>query len=511
MKKPFLLVILDGWGFSKHNQGNPLSAANLPTYKYLLDNYPSTLLQASGQSVGLSWGEPGNSEVGHLSLGAGRIVPQYKTRIDKAISENSFINNPAISKIMSQDSRVHLIGLLTSGTVHASLNHLLHSIGVLDELRVKDVFIHLFLDGRDSGLKEAPALLKQVEKFIDEKVSFSKVTIASLIGRNIAMNRTGNWESTKKVFDLIGKREGNPVSDFYEAINQKYTENILDADMSPFIKAGLDDSILKTGDTLFFINFREDSMRQIAHAFSDEKFDKFGRNIPDNLHVITMTQYFKGGRINPLFYPPKIPLSLSEVLSVHNLKQLHIAEKEKYAHVTYFFNGLKNEPFEGEIDHIIESVKDVEKIPEMSSGRITDKILSETEKGEVDFILVNFANADILAHTGNYNGAIRAVEAIDASLGRIYTMIEKNGGTMAITADHGNVESMIYSLGDKESKHNSNPVPFILVKKEYMGRKGKPESTSGILADVAPTVLELMNLEKPENMRGESLLRILKI
>ena len=504
------LVILDGWGHSKEKSGNPLFTAQLPTFNFLMERFPSTLLQASGQAVGLPWGESGNSEVGHLSIGAGRIVLQYSTRIDNAIKSKALEKNSIFEEISEHsagNSRVHLAGILTSGKVHASFDHLTALIEILSARGIKNIFLHLFTDGKDSGLKEAAKLLDKLNQFIKKNNS---AVISTVIGRNFAMDRGHNWSLTQKAYNLLVRKEGEAVEDFIDAINGQYASGLFDSNLPAFVNKNVSDGDIRNGDTVLFFNFREDSMRQIVQAFALEEFSFFPRELPSNLLIVTMTHYIDSENIKVLFPIPDIKFGLSEVLSNEQKNHLHIAESEKYAHVTYFFNGLNTRSHERETDFFIESLKDIEKNPEMKSKEIADKVIEEIERDFYDFILVNFANADMLAHTGNFNAAVAGLEAVDQSLSRLYASILGRGGIMVVTADHGNVESLTYrGSGEKESRHDINPIPFILVGTQFDEKKGSPGEVSGILADIAPTVLELMDIQKPEEMTGQSLINIL--
>lgn len=517
-KKPFTLVILDGWGFGKQKISNAIATANKPNINQLTQRYPMALLQASGLAVGANWGESGNSEVGHLSIGAGRIVEQYPLRISQAIKDESFFLNRALNgaydHAQKNNSLVHVVGLLTSGTVHADFSHIIALLELARRKNFPEVYLHLFLDGKDSGLKEAPVLLKKLEEEIND-IGFGK--IATLIGRNYAMDRNNNWNLTKRSYELLVNAVGDKSDDIYTALENHYERGLTDTNMSPIVAAESDFYGISYGDSIIFFNFREDSIRQILKPFIERDFSFFPRKDLKNVYICTMTQYLESSIINVAFPPPEIKNGLAEVLEQNSKKQLHIAESEKYAHVTYFFNGLRAKELAGETDIFIESGEYGEWLPHMRSAEIKDKVLEELEKDIYDFFLVNFANADILSHTGNFNAVVKGIEAVDNALGLLYNRaVLQKDGIMIVTADHGNAESLVYaSSGEAETRHNESPVPFYLVGREYEVKK-TPEriaretrEVAGILADIAPTILELMSIPQPEEMTGKSLLPVL--
>ena len=509
--RPLVLTILDGWGYSKEQTGNAIANAGTPVLDDILRNYPSMLLQASGPAVGMTFGESGNSEVGHLTLGAGRIIFQYLTRINKAIDKGDFFKNPALEEalhhVQTNNSTLHIVGLLTSGAVHAHLGHLeaLIKFAKDNNLNYK---LHLFTDGRDSGLKEAADTLKKLSDQIG-----GLDHLASLIGRDFAMNRNNNWDKTEAAYNLMVKGQGTTSTDIFKSLQDYYAQDIKDGGI-PATAMGA--QTMKDGDAVVFFNFREDSMRQITEAFTDETFDKFSRTLPANLYVAAMTRYSSSPLLHVLFPPPPIDHCLSEVLSTNGKKHLHIAETEKYAHVTFFFNGLRESPFEGETDFFIESLENPIEHPEMRAMDIANKITEELDRGTYDVYIVNIANGDILAHLGNLEAATKGVAAADAALGVIKQAVLAKDGIMIITADHGNVESMVYkNTGEQETKHDDNPIPFHLIAKEYERPRTVEElnttlsEANGLLADVAPTILELLKIEAPAEMTGTRLLSVL--
>ncbi len=514
-KKPYVLAILDGWGVSKKNVGNPIAMANKPVMNAVQAQFPNILLRASGLAVGMTWGEEGNSEVGHINLGAGRIVEQYLSRINRAISDDTFFSNPAFTGAFNHakenNSHVHIIGLLTAGTVHASFNHLVALIKLAKKEGVK-TYLHLFLDGKDSGLQEAPKLLDKLQNEA-EKGGFE---IATFIGRNYAMDRDNKWDLTQTAYELLANAKGEKTFDIPATIRTHYQEGKNDQTMPPVTVEAANFSGISDNDALIFFNFREDSMRQILRPFIEKDFSMFERPFLENLYVCTMTQYLENPADVTAFPAPHIVNVLAEVLQNNGKKQLHVAETEKYAHVTFFFNGLTTEVYKNEIDIFVKSDSDHEKNPAMKSREITHAIIKAIEEGAYDFIVLNFANADVLAHTGNLEATEKGVEAVDLALGIIMEAVLEKDGALFITADHGNGESLIYKgSGDPETKHNTNPVPFYLVMNQYKTEKTPAEmekelsEVSGVLADVAPTILEVMGISQPEEMTGNSLLSTL--
>ncbi len=518
-KKPFVLAVLDGWGVGKKMVGNPIETAQTPVIDEIAKQYPMALLQASGPAVGMIWSETGNSEVGHLSIGAGRIIDQYLARINRGISDSSFFSNEALSGAFDHarknNSKVHIIGLLTSGTVHASFGHLLSLLDLAIQKEYQETYLHLFLDGRDSGLQEGAELLTKLNEEVRGR-GFGK--IASVIGRTFGMDRDNNWDKTEKTFKLLAKAEGEKSSDLIATVKAYYQKGQNDPTMPPIVAEGTDFAGLSDNDALIFFNFREDSMRQITKSFVEDNFDKFKRFNFDNLYICTMTRYFENSRAVVAFAPPEIRNGLAEVISANNMAQFHIAETEKSAHVTYFFNGLREQSYEGETDIFIESLKNQVENPEMKAKEIAVKVVEAINGGSYDLIVINFANADLLAHSGNFAATIKGIETIDTSIGMIKEAVLAKNGTMVITADHGNAEEMTYrGSGAKETKHNESPVPFYLVDNRFQMEKSSQKISqevreiAGMLGDVAPTVLELMQIPQPQEMTGQSLISVLKI
>jgi len=513
--QPIVLTILDGWGYSPQKHGNAILYARTPFIDLVQRNYPSLLLQASGRAVGMTWGEAGNSEVGHLTLGAGKTIFQYLSRINKSISDGSFYQNEAllgaVNHAKENYSTLHIAGLLTSGSVHAHISHLLALLDLAAKNDFANIRIHLFADGKDSGLKEAPLLIK---KFQDYAAKAGVGVITTLIGRDYAMDRGKNWDSTRRAYELLVRGAGEKTDDILQRVETNYQIGYTDSNLPPLItdKQGT----IKDGDALIFFNFREDSMRQLTRSFIEDDFQIFPVEKFNNLRIVAMTQYLDDPRLKVVFPLPEIKNGLAEVLALNGKTHLHIAESEKYAHATYFFNGLNNTPYPGETDIFIESLKDHPLNPEMRAMEISEKVRNYISRDQYDFYVINFANPDVLAHTGDLEATIRGIETIDGALKPLADAVLNKDGIMIITADHGNAESMVYeSSGEKKSRHEESPVPFYLVGKKFQRDREIEEveksfsQVNGILSDVAPTILELMEIPKPEEMTGDSLLRLL--
>lgn len=505
--RPLVLAIIDGFGYSDNKIGNAVSLAQKPCLDNFQLNYPHTLLQASGQVVGLDWGEPGNSETGHLSMGAGRIVKQYLSVINGAINNDSFYHQPvllrSLQSVKNSGSKLHILGLLTSGSVHAHLKHLIAILDLIKKTTIPNIYLHLFTDGKDSGPKEGLALFKKIQEHIKNS---PQIKIATLIGRNFAMERNNNWAKTQTAHNLFVDGVGNQTDNLEEKLKSYYAEGLTDEEVPPTVLNTLTLPLISEYDSLLFFNFREDSMRQITKSFIEKNFSYFPRKELIGLQITTLTKYFDYPNENFVFPPLRIKNNLAEWLSLNHLKQFHIAESEKYAHVTLFFNGLENHIYEGETDFFLESPRDLVQFPEMRSLDIAKRIVSELKRNYYDFFLVNFANADLISHLGNIDLVAKSIEKVDSSIGLIHEEVKKQEGILLITSDHGNAESLIYgATGERETKHNSSPVPFYLVSEVYRGKKFSGQTT-GILPDIAPTILNLMNLPVPPEMTGQNLL-----
>jgi len=513
--RPVVLTILDGWGYSAQKIGNAILDARTPNMDFIAANYPSLLLQASGKAVGMTWGEAGNSEVGHLTLGAGRSVFQYLSRINKAIENGDFFTNPALNQaintVRQNQSKLHFVGLLTSGSVHAYFNHITSLIQLAQKNDISRIKLHLFTDGKDSGLKEGKILLTKLQEYIKD---IPAVKIATIIGRDYSMDRNNNWNLTEKTYNLLTRGEGEKTDDLLKKLGEYYAEGLTDGKIPPLVTDP--SGIINADDAVIFFNFREDSMRQLAKAFVDENIEFFSRYKVNNLLVVGMTAYIVHPNFLVAFPIPEINNGLAEFLSLNGKTQLHIAETEKYAHVTYFFNSLKNQPFTGETDIFIKSTRKPENEPEMMANEILAKVAEELQRDFYDFIVINFANADVIAHSGNLEKTTRGIETIDLCIGKLREAVFAKDGILIITADHGNAESLSYKGGEAETRHNLSPVPFYIVVKEYERLRSPEEiqqsfsSIAGLIADVAPTILEIMGLPKPIEMTGESLFRVLK-
>jgi 2,3-bisphosphoglycerate-independent phosphoglycerate mutase len=522
--KPVMLIVLDGWGLGQKNIGNPLSSAQLPTFEKLDEYYPHVALQASGISVGLPWGEPGNSEVGHMTLGAGKVIYQNMPRITMAIQSGEFYRNEiflqAIEKAQTADKAVHLMGLVGRGSVHSTLDHLYALLEILSNQNVKKVYLHLFTDGRDSAPTSGVEVLKEIQLKLEK---FQVGKIATVSGRYFAMDRNNNWDRIKKAYEAIVRGIGNKTVDLEKYMRDSYKKEVTDEYLEPAVICEGPDPAdpkpvarIEDGDSVIFFNYREDRARQLTKAFTVPGFNKFPVETFKDLFFVTMTQYEDNLPVKVAFPPIEIKDCLSKVLSGHKLSQLRIAETEKFAHVTYFFNGGNEEPYPLEDRDIIPS-KDVatyDLAPEMSAKEITEKVLQNIERNKYDFILLNFANADMVGHTGNEQAAIKAVETIDGCLEQIIKAVLSSGGQLLITADHGNVEEMIDPrTGEKDTEHSANPVPLWYVTPDNHREKPAeeiPVEIAGLLSDVAPTILDILQIPKPDDMTGESLLDVLK-
>lgn len=524
--KQLVLIVLDGLGVASPSEGNAVYAANPRNLNYLINHYPTTTLQASGPSVGLPWGEQGNSEVGHLNLGAGRIVGLDLPRISQTIRNGEFFRNKvflsAMEHVKKNHSKLHMLGLVSSGGVHSSEEHLHALLALAAGQGVEKVFVHMFTDGRDASPKSALGSLdKLTRKFFESGVG----KIGSISGRFFAMDRGRHWEVTEKVYQMLVLGEGAYATSVRQAIQDYYAMGIYDEMIPPTVIAPKREPLAKieAGDAVIFFNFRPDRIYQLAESIVDPSFDKFSQKYPaiSNLYCATMTQYKKDSRAQVAFPPIEIKHGLSEVLSVHNLRQFHIAESEKYAHVTSFFNGGRIDPWPGEEREIITSPATYQKryqdVPEMSVGKIGEKMVEKLREG-TNFILANFANPDMVGHTGNQSACIKAVLAIDKIIGLVFEEALKLDACLMVTADHGNIEENIDIItGMVDTEHSLNPVPLI-VTGSSLGRKaikakGYAELAStvpeGVLSDVAPTILDLLGIPKPPEMTAASLLPIL--
>lgn len=505
--RPVALIIMDGWGIREMAEGNAVVLGKTPNYDRWNRELERTVLDASGEAVGLPAGQMGNSEVGHLNLGAGRIVYQDLTRINLAIRDERFYTNEtllaAINGVKERNGKLHLIGLLGDGGVHSHSDHLFALLEAANRNEVEPI-IHLISDGRDTPPQSGIGFAQTVEAYLVENPG----VIASLSGRYYTMDRDKRWQRTEKGYRVIAQHEGEDgktAASATAAFQESYANDTTDEFVLPVaIEVGDRNVNVAAGDCLLFFNFRADRVRQIVSTFLDANFDGFEREQIDDLQIVTMTQYEESFDVPVLFPDVEIVNPLAEVLSKAGLKQFHAAETEKYAHVTYFFNGGKEKQFSGEERHLEPSPKvatyDLQ--PEMSAPLLTEAVLQRIQNHDDDFILVNFANPDMVGHTGSLEAAIKAVETVDTCANQLVETINAKGGVALVTADHGNCERMQdLETGDPHTYHTTQPVALFVIGDGY--RNLQPR---GILADVAPTVLDLMDIEQPEEMTGKSLL-----
>lgn len=520
--KPVALVILDGWGIAPPSKGNAVTNAHTPFFDELIQLYPVATIQASGEAVGLPWHKPGNSEVGHMNLGSGRIMHQLLPRINKSIQDDSFFKNKIVKKniqsVKKQKKQLHLVGMISNGGIHSHMNHLYALLEFAKREGVKKVFLHLFLDGRDSPKDYGVEYIKELNSVI-KKIGVGE--IATLSGRYFGMDRDNRWSRIQKTFDAMVLGEGKKNTDALSALRASYKEGVYDEMLEPHVitKKRKPVGIVNDGDGIIFFNFRSDRARQLTHAFTDPYFDRFSHSKrPKNISMAVFADLDDGAHAEIVF--PHVPIinSLGEVLSKNKRTQKRIAETEKYAHVTIFFNCGEMDAFEGEDRELVSSpqVATYDLKPEMSAHAVKDVTLAAIEKNEADFYCINFANPDMVGHTGNLKAAIEAVEVVDHCFIQVVKKILEKDGTVLITADHGNAEVMIdLKTGKITKEHTANPVPFIIVSKSA---KRKPTDllekktlhslpSVGVLADVAPTILEIMNIEQPSEMTGISLLK----
>ncbi|MHB8647903.1 MAG: 2,3-bisphosphoglycerate-independent phosphoglycerate mutase [Thermomicrobiales bacterium] len=509
--RPVVLVIMDGWGDAPAGPGNAVTLARTPTYDRLCATAARTELIPFGREVGLPDGQMGNSEVGHLNIGAGRIVYQTLTRITLAIEDGTFFRNPVLREAVrvanARHVTLHLLGLIGPGGVHAQDQHLLALLQLAKMAGVTNVAIHAFLDGRDTPPESARGYLRRLE---DEIATIGVGRIATLSGRYYAMDRDKRWDRVQKVYDALTLGVGETARTPDEAIARSYAAGVTDEFVPPTVIVGEDGAPTGTiadGDVALFFNFRADRARELSHALVDETFDGFPRAAHPHLTFVTMTEYEADLPVAGVAFPVEnIVEPLAAVIAAHGLAQFHAAETEKYPHVTFFFNGGREEPFPEEERRLIPSPKvaTYDRQPEMSARAVADAVVTAILSGQFAFILVNFANADMVGHTGVLAAAVAAVETVDGCVGQILTALERTNGAAIVTADHGNAEEMIAPDGTPMTAHTMNPVPCFLT------GPGVPPGTHlrahGRLADIAPTVLHLLGLPHPAVMTGESLM-----
>ncbi|MBI4225112.1 MAG: 2,3-bisphosphoglycerate-independent phosphoglycerate mutase [Candidatus Sungbacteria bacterium] len=522
--KPLLLIILDGFGISLEKEGNPLSEARLPTIHSIEQNYPFTALQASGVAVGLPWGEAGNSEVGHLTMGTGRVIYHHLPRIITSIHDGSFFENPALVRatehVIAHNTNLHIAGLVSSGSVHAYVDHLYALLNMLKEKEVPAVYLHIFTDGKDAPPNEGAAFIAKLEKRL--ATDWPNAHIATVIGRSFSLDRDEQWKRVERAYNLLTEAKGMPINSASRYLAASYESGTFDEFIEPaFVTEEHSDeplALIRDNDALIFTDFREDSMREITHAFADEVFDKFPRRKILGLEIITMTEYQKGLPVQVAFPSLDIRWPLSRAIGDAGLTHAHIAETQKYAHVTYFFNGGVESEFPGEKRMLIPSVTSshFNDVPIMRAQEITAAILDHLATSDV--IIANFANADMVGHTGDFKACVQAAEVLDESIAAIMNGLSGSGGVMLITGDHGNIERKRNTIsGEPMTEHSISPVPLYLVGNQFKRAVPRTDQeiskqknqTEGVLTDIAPTILDLLGLPKPKEMTGESLLPIL--
>ena len=506
--KVTMLMILDGFGDNPNKDGNAIKLAKTPNINKLMKKYPSTDIYTSGLHVGLPEGQMGNSEVGHTNIGAGRIVYQELTRITKSIEEGDFFQNPefisAIENCKKNHSKLHILGLVSDGGVHSHNRHLYGLLEMAKRRDFEDVYVHCFLDGRDTPPASGESYIAQLEDKMKEK-GIGK--IATISGRFYAMDRDKRWQRIQKCYDAMVKGEGIKAGSAIKAIEDSYQKEVFDEFVEPTVICNGENPVAKIeeNDSVIFFNFRPDRAREITRAIVDKDFKEFETK-PMNVYYVCFTNYDETmPNVHIAFKKEMLKNTFGETVSKHGLTQLRIAETEKYAHVTFFFNGGEEKQYEGEDRILVPSpkVETYDMKPEMSAYEVTDKVIDALEQDKYDVVILNFANTDMVGHTGSLEAAIKAVETVDECVGKIVKVIESKKGNLIITADHGNAEQMIdYKTGEPHTAHTTNPVPIILI----TDNKELKLKENGKLADLAPTMLDLMGIEKPEEMTGESLI-----
>lgn len=505
MNKKVILMILDGWGKSPDPKVSAIDNARTPFIDSLYTKYPNASLRTDGLHVGLPEGQMGNSEVGHMNLGAGRIVYQDLVKVNLAVKNNTLQNEPmlieAFTYARTHNKSVHFLGLVSDGGVHSHINHLFGLIDAANKFGLENTFIHAFTDGRDVDPKSGYGFITDLEKHIEN----TPTQLASVTGRYYAMDRDNRWERIKLAYDALVYGKGEPSNNIPKSIHKSYENDITDEFIKPIIKVDNNNkpiAPISEGDVVVFFNFRTDRGRQLTQALTQEDFHEYNMH-QLNLHYVTLTNYdetFKG--INVVFKKDNLKETLGEVLEKHHKKQIRIAETEKYPHVTFFFSGGREAPFIGEQRILCNSPKvaTYDLKPEMSAFELKDALIPELEKSDVDFVCLNFANGDMVGHTGVMEAAIKACEAVDKCVEEVVNSALKNNYTTLLIADHGNCETMINQDGSPNTAHTTNPVPIILIDKDLKNIK------DGILGDIAPTILDLIGIEKPKAMTQNSLL-----
>lgn len=506
-KKPVMLMILDGFGITDKLDGNAVKAAKKPNYERYIEKYPYTELQASGMEVGLPRGQMGNSEVGHLNIGAGRIIYQELTRITKQIEDGDFFGNEALNyavdMALRNNSSLHLMGLLSDGGVHSHIDHVKALFKLAKNKGLSRVYLHAFMDGRDTPPTSGKDFLQEMEEYLQD-IGIGK--IASISGRYYAMDRDKRWERVKLAYDAVVNGKGEYAENSLSAIERSYNDNKTDEFVLPTVitEDGKPAAVIRNNDSVIFFNFRPDRARELTRAVNDIEFDGFWRERL-YLNFVTMTLYDKTiENVRVAYKPESYNNTLGEYLGCLGKKQLRMAETEKYAHVTFFFNGGVEQPNPGEDRVMIQSPKvaTYDLKPEMSAYELTDELIKRIESDEYDLIIVNYANPDMVGHTGIFEAAVKAVETVDECMGRVVDKVLQKNGTVFVTADHGNAEQMIdYSTGEPMTAHTSDPVPFL-----YVSNQTGELHEGGRLSDIAPTLLKEMGIEIPREMTGRSLI-----
>ncbi|MCX9081755.1 MAG: 2,3-bisphosphoglycerate-independent phosphoglycerate mutase [Candidatus Methanoperedens sp.] len=499
-KRPVVLMILDGFGLRERTEGNAIASARTPNLDHLFSSYPHSTLEASGMSVGLPEGQMGNSEVGHLNIGAGRIVYQDLTRITKSIIDGDFFKNPvlleAILNAKTKNSSLHLMGLLSDGGVHSHNSHLYAILELAKKQGIKKVFVHAFLDGRDVPPKSALTFIADAETRMKELGG----EFATISGRYFSMDRDKRWDRVEKAYDAMTSGTGEKARSARLAVEKAYERGENDEFVTPTV-IGDTIHVISNNDSVIFFNFRSDRAREITRAFIDKDFKEFRRKKYPNTHFVCLTQYDETFNVPVIVPSESMKNILADVLSFHHINQLRIAETEKYAHVTFFFNGGRETPGEGEERILVPSpgVATYDMQPEMSAFPVTDEAVKAISSRKFEIIILNFANPDMVGHTGVFDAAVRAVEAVDKCIGILFEKLRASGGLLILTADHGNAEQMLDEKGGIHTAHTCDKVPFLIC-------DPKLRVKNGILADIAPTLLEIMGIEKPVEMTGKSLL-----
>ena len=503
MAKKALLMILDGWGIGNHSKSDVIFSTPTPYWDGLIANYPNSQLQASGENVGLPDGQMGNSEVGHLNIGAGRVLYQDLVKINKAIKDGSILDNPEIKAAFSyakaNGKGMHFMGLTSTGGVHSSFEHIFALCDIAKKYELTDVFIHCFMDGRDTDPKSGQGFIEQLQAHCMKTTG----SIASIIGRYYAMDRDKRWERVKVAYDQLVNGEGEKADDLVAAMQKSYDNDVTDEFIKPIVNAAVDGRI-KEGDVVIFFNYRNDRAKEITVALTQQDMPEAGMHTIKDLQYYCMTPYdasFKGVHI--LFDKENVQNTLGEYLSSLGKKQLHIAETEKYAHVTFFFNGGRETPYDGEDRILVASPKvaTYDLKPEMSAYEVKDKLVEAINTGKYDFIVVNYANGDMVGHTGVYEAIEKAVVAVDNCVNATVEAAKAHGYEVIIIADHGNADNALNEDGTPNTAHSLNPVPCV-----YVTDNKDAKIANGILADVAPTLLHIMGIEQPKEMTGRNLI-----